>query len=149
MNCAHQPSVIAIDGQAGEAVGLAEDEADSAPLALAGPREDSFLSRMADSSRPRPERLVERPVIPSIEPDPDRAAGIVQAPRDGLALARHDVDLGTGRRVALDPLDRGIEDPRMAGEERPGSAGFQDRLGRRRTSDPAFCSGLVEVAYRI
>ena len=62
--------------------------------------------------RVRPEGFVERAVVPAIEPDADRARGIIQPPGDELSLARHDVDLIAG---AGWPTTRSIDESKTQG----------------------------------
>jgi hypothetical protein len=119
-----QPAIVAIDGQAGEAVSFAEDKSKR----RASPAEMQQVTTQPHGrfQPTRPERLVERPVVPPVEPDLDRAPRIVQAPSDELPLKTDDGHLVAGLGITLDAIDRSVERPGMAREEGTGAARLQD-----------------------
>ncbi len=121
----HQPSIVPINGQARESVGLAEQQPASRPRPGVQPQ-DALPHPDGRFQPAPPEALIERPLVPSIEPHPDRAGRVVQSPRDEFALGARHVDFRAGGRIPLDPLDRRIEDPGVASEERPRPARLQD-----------------------
>jgi hypothetical protein len=119
-----EPAIVAIDGQAGEAVSLTEDQPTGGSLSIAM---QYVAAQPKGRSQPmRPERLVERPVIPSIEPDPDRTPRIVQTPTDELLLRADDGHLIAGLGIPFDTIDRRVEDPGMACKEGTGTARLDD-----------------------
>ena len=122
-----EPAVEAVDRQAGEAVGLAEDEATGRPRAARSRQVEAHRAGIGDLRRQ--ELPIDRPVFPAVEPDPDRAPVVEQPPGDELAFVADDGHLVAGPGVALDPVDRGDEDPGMAGEERAGSPRLDDDAG--------------------
>ena len=122
-----QPAVEAVDGEPGEAVGLAEDQAGGGPRAL--DPEEPRSERQGLGQPGFEERVVDRGVVPAIEPDPDRAPGVEQAPGDELPLGADHDDLIAGSGLALDALDRGHEDPGMPGEERAGPSRLDHDAG--------------------
>ena len=81
-----QPAIVAVDGQAGEAVSLAEDEAVGRGVSAQAKNLGSQPYRLGERSRP--EGFVERAFVPAIQPDADRARGIKQPTGDELPLAR-------------------------------------------------------------
>jgi hypothetical protein len=99
----HQPAIVAVDGEAGEAVPFAEDEAIG--RGILPEFEDIRTQPYRRGERFRPKGIVERAIVPAIKPDPDRARRVEKSLGDELAFARRNIDLITRRRLAGDPVD--------------------------------------------
>ena len=120
-----EPLGVAIDDQAAQAVGLAEDQ----PCGPIG-RVVAQLAAKVDGPLhpPLPERLVQGlGRRPGIEPDTNSAGAVVDAPGDELSVVGHQVDDVAVGRLAFDVIDRAIQHPRMPAIKRPGLAGLEDR----------------------
>ncbi len=98
-----EPAVVPVDREAREAVSLAEYK----PVARSwfAQTEHAVPQPHRRSQGLRPERLVDRTVVPAIEPDANRALRVIEPARDELPRVRLDDDFGSRRRVARYPLD--------------------------------------------
>ena len=106
----HQPAIVAVDGQTGETVALAEDEP-VGRLVSAQPEDFAFAAappgRAIRTRRPR--RAGRRP---SDRAGPGSCSWDYRAPGDELSFAGHDVDLVAGRGS---PMTRSIDESKTHG----------------------------------
>ncbi len=118
---------VAIDDESAESVGFAEHEPGRAlgiGIAEIAPQGKRRFQAMA------PECIVERVGgRPGIQPHPQPALAVVQAPRNEPAFVGNQIDRIAIDRVAVDSRDRRIQHPGMPAEERPHLARFQMHLG--------------------
>ena len=122
-----QPLGVAIDDQAAQAVGFAEDQA-TCPLGRVVAQLLAKLDRPLQP--PLPKRLVQGlGRHPGVEPHANPAGAVKDAAGDEFAVVGHQVDDVAIGRLAFDVIDRAVEHPGMPAIKRPGLADFQDRPG--------------------
>ncbi len=135
----HEPAVVAINGEARQAITLAEDQPTGRPRS----GEPEYLAQPEGGGKAIAEEpSVERDVfLPAIEANADLAAAVEQPASDEAARIRDEIDLVPVGRLPLDGGDGPGEDPGMSTVERPGS--FRQKNDARGQRSVSLCTAWM------
>src|SRR6516225_12064959 len=123
----YKPAIVAVDGQAGKAVALTENQA--AGIHRAQILQNRFSQTDGGNQAGMEKRLIERSFLgPGIQAHANFAPGIVEPTGDEMAGVRNEIDFRTISRFPVKPGNGAGIDPRMAAVKRLCPARLQNSL---------------------